>query len=176
MKAITEKQIFTYEDLNRLPEGNYEIIDGKRRDMTPSGFRHGKFEGVFYELLQKHFKDRGYVSVGEVGIVISKNPFRLRAADVVYISKATSPEEPSGMLEVAPDLVVEILSEDNSAKEINDKVRDYLSIKVKRVILVDPFTETIAIYHYGKKEAGYYSFDDEFELIDGVMVKLKEIL
>jgi Uma2 family endonuclease len=176
MTTLLEKKIFTYEDINSLPEGNYEIIDGERQDMTPTGFRHGKFEGLFYEILRKNFKDKGYVSVGEVGIVINKSPFRLRAADVVYVSKEVSPAEPEGMLEVGPDLIIEILSADNTAKEINDKVKDYLSIGVGRVVLVDPFTETVTVFKHGKKEAGYYSFDDEFELIDGVFVRLKEVI
>jgi hypothetical protein len=55
-------------------------------------------------------------------------------------------------------------------------VKDYLSIGVKRVVLVDPFTETVTVFMHGKKEAGYYNFDDEFELIDGLMVRLKEVI
>ena len=47
MKTLINKQVFTYEDINRLPDGNYEIIDGERRDMTPTGFEHGHFEGKF---------------------------------------------------------------------------------------------------------------------------------
>ncbi len=176
MPMLLDKRIFTYEDIDSLPEGNYEIIDGERRDMTPTMFRHGKFEGIFYELLRKHLKDKGYIAVGEVGIVISRNPFRLRAADVVYISREASPVEPVGMLEIPPDLIIEIISEDNTANYINDKVKDYLSIGVKRTVLIDPYTETITVFKHGKKEAGYYNFDEEFELIDGVLVKLKEIL
>jgi Uma2 family endonuclease len=176
MTALLEKKIFTYEDIDSLPEGNYEIIDGERVDMTPTMFRHGKFEGIFYELLRKHLKDKGYIAVGEVGIVISRNPFRLRAADVVYISKETSPVEPVGMLEIPPDLIIKIISEDNTANYINDKVKDYLSIGARRIVLVDPFTETVTVFQRGKKEAGYYSFDDTFDLIEGIMVRLKEIL
>ncbi len=171
-----EKKKYTYEDINSLPEGNYEIIDGERREMTPTQFYHGDFELSIGEFLKKNLKDKGYVAVGEIGIVITKKPFRLRAADVVYISKERSPEKPQGMLETAPDLVVEILSEDNSAKEINDKIRDYLSIKIKRVVLVDPYTETITMYYYGKKEAGYYNFDDEFELFEGVLIKMRGLI
>ena len=95
---------------------------------------------------------------------------------MVYISKEKSPEKPKGMLEIAPDLIIEILSDYNTASEINDRVKDYLSIGVKRVILVDPFTETVTVFQHGKKEAGYYSFADEFELTDGLIVKLKEII
>ena len=175
MKALLEKKVFTYDDMNSLPEGNYEIIDGAMVTMTPAGFRHGKFECVLSEILRKHLGSKGYVAVGEVGIVITKKPFRLRAADVVYVSKETSHQEPVGMLEVPPDLVIEIISEDDTAMKINDKVRDYLSIGVKRVVFVDPFTETVMVYLHGRKKAGYYSFDEEFELIDRVFVRLREL-
>jgi Uma2 family endonuclease len=90
----------------------------------------------------------------------------------VYVSKETSPSEPEGILEIPPDLVREILSENNTAKEMNDKIRDYLSIGVKRAVIVDRFTETITVYQREKKEAGYYSFQDEVELIDGIKVRL----
>jgi Uma2 family endonuclease len=173
--ALSEKKIYTYEDINSLPEGNYEIIDGVRYDMSPTMFEHGDLEGAFYELLKKHLKTKGYVAVGEIGIVINRNPLRLRAADVVYISKERSPEKPVGILEIPPDLIVEILSEENSARYINEKVRDYLSIGVKKVVLVDPATETVTVFRHGLKEAGYYNFNDEFELIDGIMVRLKEM-
>jgi Uma2 family endonuclease len=174
--ALSEKKIYTYEDINSLPEGNYEIIDGVRYDMSPTMFEHGKFEGIFYELLRKHVGNKGYIAVGEVGILISRNPLRLRSADVVYVSKETSPVEPVGILEIPPDLIIEIISPENTANYINEKVRDYLSIGVKKVILVDPATETVTVFRHGFKEAGYYNFNDEFELIDGIMVRLKEII
>ena len=175
MKALLEKKVFTYDDMNSLPEGNYEIIDGEMVTMTLAGFRHGKFECILSEILRKHLGSKGYVAVGEVGIVITKKPFRLRAADVVYVSKETSHQEPVGMLEVPPDLVIEIISEDDTAMNINNKVRAYLSIGVKREVFVDPFPDTVMVYLQGRKEAGYYSFDEEFELIDRVFVKLREL-
>lgn len=174
--TLTNKKIFIYNDLDFLPEGNHEIIDGEKIDMTPAGFKHGKFESIFSELLRKHLGQKGYVAVGEIGIVITKEPFRLRAADVVYISKETSPEEPEGILEIAPDLIIEILSKDDTAYEMNDKVKDYLSIGVKRIILIDPFTEMITTYQHGKKDVGYCSFDEEFDLFNGIKIKMKEIL
>ncbi len=172
---LLEVKKYTYEDLSSLPEGNYEIINGEKIEMTPTKFRHGKFEGIFFELLKKHLSHKGYVAVGEVGIIISKEPLRLRAADVVYVSKETSPDEPAGMLEIPPDLIIEIISEDNTASYLNEKVKDYLSIGVKTVVLVDPSTETVIIFKHGSK-AEYYNFDEEFELIDGVSIRLKELL
>ncbi|MDP3260082.1 MAG: Uma2 family endonuclease [Thermodesulfovibrionales bacterium] len=176
MRMLIDKQVFTYNDLTHLPEGNYEIIDGERRDMTPTGFEHGHFEGKFYEILTRHMKDKGYAAVGEIGILIAKKPLRLRAADVVYISKEKSPQRPKGMLEIAPDLIIEIISESNAAWEIMDKVKDYLSIGVERIILIDPLTQTVSLYQKGKKEAILYSFDEEFPLIENLQIKIKELL
>lgn len=174
--ALSNEKTFAYQDLNSLQDGNYEIIDGEKINIAPTGFRHGKYEGIFFDLLNGQLKERGYVAVGEVGIVIDRGPFRLRSADVVYISKATSPEEPEGILEIAPDLIIEILSKDDSVWKMNDKIKDYLSIGVKRIVLVDPFTELITIYKHEKKEALNYSFDEEFELITGINVIMKDIL
>lgn len=174
--TLEKKKIFTYKEVNYLPDGNYEIIDGEKIDMTPTGFKHGKFEGVFSELLRKRLAKKGYVGVGEVGVVIKKKPFRLRAADVVYISKETSYEEPEGMLEIAPDLIIEILSKDDTVWEMNDKVNDYLTIGVKKVVLVDPFTELITIYQKGRKSSRSYKFDEEFDLIYGIKIKMSELL
>lgn len=174
MRSVIERQVFTYEDLKNLPEGNYEIIDGERRDMTPTGFEHGRFELKIARLLEDSLKDKGYIAVGEVGILIKKIPLRVRAADIVYISKERIPERPRGILEIPPDLIIEIISESNAAWEITDKVKDYLSIGVERIILIDPQTETVSLYQKGKREVNLYSFDEEFTLIEGLTVRTKD--
>src|SRR4030066_1420567 len=137
MKTLAKKQIFTYDDIECLPEGNYEIMDGERYDMTPTSFEHGDMEIRLGEFLRRNIKDKGYVAGGEVGVLISKKPLKIRAADVVYISREKSPERPSGILEIPPDLIIEIISESNTAWEITDKVKDYL-IGVERIILIEP--------------------------------------
>lgn len=173
---LVEKKIFTYEDINSLPEGNYEIIDGERVDITPTGFEHGRFEFKIASVLEDSLRDKGYVAVGEVGILMNKSPLRLRATDVVYISKERVPEKPKGILEIAPDLIIEIISESNTSSELTDKVKDYLSIGVGRVIIIDPQTETVSIYEKGKREVILYGFDEEFKIIEGLSVKLKEVI
>ncbi len=175
MNALLDKKIYTYSDVNSLPDGSYEVIDGEMVAMTPSGFRHGKLEYVIAEILGKNLCSKGYVAVGEVGIVIKKNPFKLRAADVVYISKKTFIREPVGMLEVPPDLVVEIISEDEAAVKIDEKVQDYMSFGVKRVVCINPFTETVTVHCHGQSDIGYYDFDEKFELVDKIFVKLSDL-
>lgn len=176
MSTATAKQIYTYKDIGHLPDGNYEIIDGERIDMTPTGFEHGHLEIKLGELLRSALKDRGHVAAGEVGIVIGKNPLRVRAADVVYISVEKSPDRPKGMLEIPPDLIIEIISESNTAWEMTDKVKDYLTFGVERVVLIDPITQSGSLYRKGKKEALLFSFDEDVTLFEGLPVRIKDLL
>ncbi len=176
MSTATAKQIYTYQDIDHLPDGNYEIIAGERHDMTPTGFGHGRLEGKLFELLVKHFGDKGFAAVGEVGLVMTKTPLKIRAADVVYISKQKTPNAPERMLEIPPDLVIEIISESNTAWEMTDKVRDYLSFGVERIVLIDPITKSGSLYRKGKKEALLFSFDEDVALLEGLSVKIKDLL
>lgn len=170
------KDKLTYEDIKRLPQGNYEVIDGEVVELAPTGFEHGEYEGELYLLLKKFLKNKGYVAVGEVGILISKDPLRIRSADVVYISKERSPERPKGILEVPPELVIEIVSPSNTYSEMEEKVLDYLSAGVDRVLVIDPQVRKATLFEKGKREAKIYDFDEEFELLEGVRIKLSEVL
>jgi len=176
MKTLAEKQMFTYDDIGCLPEGNYEIRDGEMYDMAPTSFEHGDIEIKLGEFLRRHIKDKGYVAVGEVGVLISKKPLKIRAADVVYISKEKSPERPKGILEIPPDLIIEIISETNTAWEITDKVKDYLLIGVEKILLIEPKTKTASVYQKGKKEAILYDDEDEITILQWLTMRLKELL
>ena len=175
MKTLAKKQIFTYDDIECLPEGNYEIMDGERYDMTPTSFEHGDMEIRLGEFLRRNIKDKGYVAGGEVGVLISKKPLKIRAADVVYISREKSPERPTGILEIPPDLIIEIISESNTAWEITDKVKDYLLIGVERIILIEPKTKTASLYQKGKREALLYDYEDEIVVLEGLTLRLKDL-
>jgi len=170
------KEKLTYEDVGKLPPGNYEVIDGEVVELAPTGFEHGEYEGELYVLLRKALKGKGYIAVGEVGILISKDPLRIRSADVVYISKERLPEKPKGILETPPELVIEIISPSNTYSEIEGKIFDYLRAGVDRVLIVDPAVRRATLFEKGKREARIYNFDEEFELLKGVKVRLSEVL
>ncbi|MBK3332167.1 Uma2 family endonuclease [Persephonella atlantica] len=174
--SVLEKRKLTYKDINRLPEGSYEIIDGDIVEMAPTGFEHGEIELDIGYFLRKKLKDKGYVSSGEVGILISRDPLRIRGADIVYISKERLKEKPKGILEIPPDLIIEIISPNNTVSEMEEKIEDYFKIGVPRVILIDPQTQKVYLYQNGKKSINLYTFDEELEFIDGLKAKVKDII
>ncbi len=86
--------------------------------------------------------------VGEVGIYTHRNPDTVRAADVAFISNERYAErkQPSGFLDVAPDLVVEIMSPDDRWNDVTQKLREYFSIGVRLVWVAHPETRTVYAY------------------------------
>ncbi|NPA40732.1 MAG: Uma2 family endonuclease [Aquificae bacterium] len=169
------KEKLTYENIKELPEGHYEVIDGEVVELAPTGFEHGEYEGELYTLLKKKLRGKGYVAVGEVGVLISKDPLRIRAADVVFISKERAKERPRGILTTPPELVIEIVSPSNTYTEMEERVFDYLGAGVDKVLLVDPQLRKATLFERGKKEAKFYDFEEDIEIYKGIKINLSEI-
>ena len=167
---------YTYEDVLKgtLPEGLYEIVNGEVVEMAPTSFEHGGYEGDIVYYLKEKARKKAYIVCGEVGLITSKNPLTVRGLDIAYISREKLKEKPKGMLEVPPDLVIEILSPSNTYTEIEEKVQELLDFGVERVLLVDPKLRKAFLHKKGIVEV--YSFDEEFELLPELKIKLSEVL
>ena len=129
--------------------GPCELIDGEIVRMSPTGEVHGYLESRLTFFLYRFNQDAqaGWVLGGEVGIYIRHNPDRIRGADLAFWSKERLPDGPStGFSEIAPDLVVEILSPTGRWVEMRQKIADYFSIGVGTLWIVDPEEETVFVY------------------------------
>ena len=75
----------------------------------------------------------------------------MRAPDVGWISKerlmALLPEELKRFAHVCPDFVIEVRSESDSLKQLQDKMDKWIKNGVRLGWLVDPQTQTTTIYH-----------------------------
>ena len=56
------------------------------------------------------------------------------------------PKLPKGFLEVAPELVVEIISSGDRWQDIREKLADYFSIGVEQVWIVEPANQKVLVY------------------------------
>ena len=146
----TETKLITGEELAAMGDiGPSELIEGRIVPTTPTGDEHGGCEGNFYAALRAFVQSHklGKVRVGEVGMYIRRNPDTVRAADVLFISNERYAQKKStGFLDVAPDLIVEVLSPGDSWSDVTQKLRDYFSIGVRLVWIADP--QTRAVYAY----------------------------
>ncbi len=137
MQTLEKEKIFTYRDIGKLPsEGWYEIVNGRIKKFAPTGFEHGFFESSILSFLREKLKKMGYVVGGEVGILISKKPLTIRGADIVFIKKDRLKEIPKDVLEIAPDLIIEIVSPSNSFTELEEKKMTISVLESQRLFLL----------------------------------------
>lgn len=102
--------------------------------------------------------------------------------DVVYVSFERLPpvdatEQP--YLRTAPDLAVEILSPDESARRFASKLRFYLLHGVRLVWVVDPTAQTITVYTPGDADERVLTVDeilDGDEVLPGFSAPIAEIM
>lgn len=141
-------------DLMRLPRDGrkYELVDGEIR-VSPAGARHGAVCIQLGTLIGSHVRQRrlGHVFDSSTGFRWTgrkPGPKNLRSPDVSFVAAGRFPEEklPTGFVEFAPDLAVEVLSPDDRRRDVLEKVGEYLDAGSRLVWVIDPQTRSAAIY------------------------------
>jgi Uma2 family endonuclease len=167
---------FTTEDeLLRMPDGaRYELIEGELRQMSPTGYEHGKATGRFHGFLSVHVwsNNLGDVLAAETGFVIARTADgrpTVLAPDVAFVAKGRIPADADTRryLELAPDLVVETLSPSDTAREVEEKVAMWLSAGVRVVLTLDPASRSVKV-HRSENDIICLSDEDELDLEDVV--------
>lgn len=142
---------WTAEDLLALTgdENRYELVRGELMMMAPAGPRHGKFAARLVLAIGNHVEaqDLGQVYTAEPGFQLEAEPLTIRAPDVAFVQRSRIPEgEPAGFWALSPDLVVEIISPSETARDIHEKVNDYLQAGTRLIWLVYPDNKTVMEY------------------------------
>ena len=143
--TATEKDVLRAEGrYNRL----CELFDGTLVE-KPMGFYESNLAMALAYFLHAYLieHDLGFVS-GESGMV-RVDPFQIRMPDVAFYSWRHFPGRavPAGsILDVVPDLAVEILSPTNTKREMERKRREYFLGGCALVWEVDPPSKTVRVY------------------------------
>jgi Uma2 family endonuclease len=140
---------------------HYEIIDGEVHLLPTPILKH--------QLVQASLMDRirGYLNLNRLGVLLAapfdfvmrREPLRTRQPDLFFLSSARESEwrdrlsEPR--LEIAPDLVIELLSPSDTYQRWKEKLQDYHQLGVREVWAVD--VEAGEIEVLVREEAGYRS-------------------
>ncbi|MDD5394737.1 MAG: Uma2 family endonuclease [Thiothrix sp.] len=143
-KLITADELYAMGDMPGV-----ELIKGKLRNMSPTGYEHGATESDIAFHLKSFLRQHnlGKVMTGEVGVYIRRNPDSIRAADVLFISHQRLQQVQSkSYLDVAPELVVEVLSPRDSWVDMAEKLEEYFSIGVLQVWFANPRNKTLQVF------------------------------
>jgi Uma2 family endonuclease len=146
----------TADELFRLPDNGMrrELIAGELHEIPPAGSDHGytSLEVAFHmrTFLAQHPEIGGRMFAAETGFRLSRHPDTVRAPDVAYVSKervqlARGP----GFAEMAPDLVVAVVSPNDRASEVQAKVDEWLRSGVVLVWVLYSTIRTAMTYRAG---------------------------
>jgi Uma2 family endonuclease len=164
---MTTAGLMTAEALLREqpPHKRSELVAGRMLVREPAGHRHGRIANKLGYFLTKHVTEEilGVVYAAETGFVLRRDPDTVRAPDVAFVNRERLFEpEPTGYAELAPDLVVEVLSPDDRPGEVLTKVGDWLSAGTRLVWVVDPSRREVRAYWLDGVES-LLSEDDSLE-------------
>lgn len=154
MEKVLQK-VWTDEELMQLPndgtnDWKVELVNGEPQKMSPAGFLHGMIAVRLVRRLEE------FADAHSLGMVLdSSTGFRMRnrnvrVPDVAFVSseRLKNLKHPlEGFFEGSPDLAVEVLLPNDTAKELHKKMTDYFESGTKLAWAINPEDETVIVYH-----------------------------
>jgi len=109
------------------------------------------------------------VTGADGGYVLERCPDTVRAPDVAFVRAERVPtaEEQEHFAELAPDLVVEVISPSDRMTDVEEKVEQYLALGVPLVWVFHPRRRTVTVRRPGR---------EPLVLRDGDVVDGEEVL
>jgi Uma2 family endonuclease len=150
--SVTVPPLLTAEQFAERPDPGYpeELVKGRVVPMPVPKPRHGeicsKADRILGNFVDNHHLGR--VLSNDAAVITARGPDTVRGADVAYYSFARVPEGrlPDGYLEVAPDLVLEVLSPSDRWPKVLAKVAEYLDAGTTVVIVLDDARELAHVF------------------------------
>lgn len=153
-----ETKILCIEDYLAMPETmqHYEILDGELIMPPAPNIEHQLISRNLFRKLDAYVETHqlGVVLYAPVDVLIHQPPVQTRQPDVLYISFERSGFKDSDsfmgvqFLEIAPELVVEILSSSDTRRKVKDKLDDYQTIGVRECWLVSPEAQIVEVLKF----------------------------
>lgn len=150
------QRLMTAQDLWELPQDGQRhwLIAGELHTMTPSGANHGRHVmhlsiplGSFV-----YHHDLGAVYAAETGFQLAREPDTVLGADLAFVRKDRV--EPlvgreTSYFEGHPDLAVEVVSPNDTRREVADKVEVWLAHGTPVVLVIEPRQRQVTLHRPG---------------------------
>jgi Uma2 family endonuclease len=149
---VTQTSVTTAQQLLATPEdGNrYELIEGVRQMMSPTGGQHGIVAARILRKLGNFVDDHrlGATFAAETGFLLSRDPDTVRAPDAAFVCQRRLDEAGTvtGYWPGAPDLVIEVLSPSDTFSQVESKSLSWLAAGCRMVLVVDPQQKNVTVY------------------------------
>jgi Uma2 family endonuclease len=159
----------------------YELVDGEWVEKK-MGALAGQIAGILIRLLGNHTDQIGGVVLTSDGgyKIFPHAPKLVRFPDVSYLRKGRLPNDkaPDGNLTIPPDLIVEVVSPNDLAEEIEERAMDFLRVGVSLVWIIYPKTRCVRVLRQGGAAAQLLETDDlqGENVLPGFSCKIEELL
>ena len=138
--------------LSHTMDSDCDYLEGRLVERNVGEISHGDAQGRTYAFVL--FNKRAFWAGVEIRVQVSSNRFRI--PDVVIVRGG----RPQGrIITLPPEVAVEVLSPDDRAIDIQDKVDDYLGFGIPVVWLIDP----------ERQRAWIHTREGAHEVLDGVL-------
>ncbi len=179
--VATETRV-TPEELLAMPDGkSYELVDGQLVERSVGMESSWVGTQLVTRLDQFCRQNRiGWVFQSDTGYqCFSHEPSRVRKPDASLVRYGRLPGEilPRGWCKIAPDLVVEVVSPNDTVDDLEDKLEDYRKVAVPLIWVIYPRLRTARIHH-ADGSTSYLHEHEELtggDLIPGFRCPLREI-
>lgn len=147
-KEVTAEELLKMGDIGRC-----ELIYGELIMMSPAGAEHGVIAVRFGRYLGEFVEGAklGAVFGAETGFKLATGPDLVRAPDASFVRLARIGSRlPKGYFPGAPDLAVEVVSPDDTRREVAEKVNAWLAHGATSVWVADPTPMTTTVHRTGQ--------------------------
>ncbi len=140
-----EEKLLTPDEFMALPIERAELIGGKVVELMPAVFSHDELILIIGNALRAHVKRN------KLGRVAGGGSFRteenqVRAPDVAFLSNEDlEGENVDKCISKSPTLAIEIISQNDTYGEVEDKADEFLRSGSKSVWLVNPRRKTVTV-------------------------------
>jgi len=174
----------TVDDLLGLPSAkDFELVDGQlvRREM---GNISSEIAGYLCGLISIFCRKNrlGWVCGSDGGFIFQRDgKDNVRRPDISFFKSGRLPAGQSraqGYERIAPDLAVEVLSPNDLASEVDVKVEEYLTVGVRLIWIINPFSRTVTVFRLDGAMSRLHETDqlDGENVLPGFTCSIAEIL
>ena len=155
MSAVAAPLPITVEEFLELPDRDrYEVIDGELRGRKEMSLESSKVAAKAVRYLDIFSDDHGGDAFGSDAIfrAFGESGEDMRRPDASYVVDGRIEDITAGVGWFAPDLAVEVVSPNDSAYDVADKVADYRRAGVRMIWVVWPSTREVEVIEGGRRE------------------------
>jgi Uma2 family endonuclease len=181
--ATAPTRRYSIADLADFPDDGKrrELVNGQIVEWEVTSRRHGFLEAELTSVLRNFVREHhlGTVASGEVYVRIQGSEHDARASDIEFTRRGRLAgddlDAPAAL--TVPDFVAEVISPNDRADRVFDKIHDWLRTGVRLLWYVDPETGTTTVYEGDRvRSVAAAELLDGGEVLPGLQLRMADLL